>query len=58
MQPEDTIFVGDTGIDIQTANNANMLAIGVPWGFRDKKELIENGAKQVLNHPLDLIKLL
>lgn len=56
--PEETIYVGDTGIDMQTANNANMIAVGVPWGFRDKKELNENGAKHILNHPLDLIELL
>lgn len=56
--PEETIFIGDTGIDIQTANNAKMLAVGVSWGFRNKKELIEHGAKHILNHPLDLIPLL
>lgn len=56
--PEETILVGDTAIDMQTANNANMLAVGVPWGFRDKKELIENDAKHILNHPLDLIAVL
>ena len=58
VQPEETIYVGDTAIDMQTANNANMLAVGVPWGFRDKTELIENGAKHVLEHPLDLITIL
>lgn len=56
--PEETIYLGDTAIDMQTANNANMLAVGVIWGFRDKKELIENGAKQVLNDPLDLMVIL
>ncbi len=58
IQPEEAIYVGDTAIDMQTANNANMLAVGAPWGFRDKKELIDNGAKHILKHPLDLIKLL
>ncbi|WP_147678543.1 HAD family hydrolase [Algibacter pacificus] len=56
--PEETIYVGDTGIDIQTAKNANMLPVGVTWGFRDKNELIEHGAKHILNHPLDLISIL
>jgi phosphoglycolate phosphatase len=56
--PEETIYVGDTAIDMQTAHNANMLAVGVPWGFRDKKELIDNGAKHILNHPLDLMDVL
>lgn len=58
VQPEEAIYVGDTAIDMQTANNAKMLAVGAPWGFRTEKELIDSGAKHILNHPLDLIKLL
>lgn len=58
VKPKDTIYVGDTAIDMQTAKNANMLAVGVPWGFRDKKELIENGADYILNKPQDLMHLL
>jgi phosphoglycolate phosphatase len=58
LKPEEIIFVGDSGIDMQTATNANMFAVGVSWGYRPKEELIENGAKQVLNHPLDLIDIL
>lgn len=58
LPPEDIIFVGDTAIDIQTAQNANMLAVGVSWGFRDKNELVESGAKHILNHPLELMDLL
>jgi phosphoglycolate phosphatase len=58
LKPEEIIFVGDSGIDMQTATNANMFAVGVSWGYRPKEELIENGAKQVVNHPLDLIEIL
>ena len=58
LKPEEIIFVGDSGIDMQTATNANMFAVGASWGYRPKKELIENGAKQVLSHPLDLIEIL
>lgn len=58
LKPEDIIFVGDSGIDIQTAKNASMYAVGVSWGFKPTEELIAYGAKQVLNHPLDLIKIL
>jgi len=52
------INVGDSGIDMQIANNAGMYAIGALWGFRTKKEIISNGAKFVINNPLDLIKIL
>jgi phosphoglycolate phosphatase len=58
LEPEEIIFVGDSGIDMQTATNANMHAVGVLWGYRHTKELIANGAKLILNHPLDLIPLL
>lgn len=58
LKTEEIIFVGDSGIDMQTAANANMLAVGVSWGYRPEEELIANGAKYVLNHPLDLIKVL
>jgi phosphoglycolate phosphatase len=58
IDPKDIIYVGDTGIDMQTANNANMYGIGVLWGFRPKEELISNGAKHIINNPLDLIEIL
>lgn len=58
IKTEEIIYVGDTGIDMQTANNANMLAVGVSWGFRSKEELISNGAKHVLDKPLDLLNIL
>jgi len=58
IKPEEIIYVGDTGIDMETANNANMLAVGVSWGFRTKKELIENGAKLVIDHPWELTTIL
>ena len=58
LKPEEIIFIGDSGIDMQTATNANMFAVGVLWGYRPKEELIEHGAKQVLSHPLDLLEIL
>jgi phosphoglycolate phosphatase len=58
LKPEEMIFVGDSGIDMQTATNANMHAVGVLWGYRPTNELIANGAKLILNHPLDLIPIL
>ena len=58
LKTEEIIFVGDSGIDMQTATNSNVLAVGVSWGYRPEEELIANGAKHVLNHPLDLIQVL
>jgi len=57
MHPKNVLFAGDSGIDMQTANNSGMFAVGALWGFRTKEELALNGAKYFLSHPLDLLKL-
>jgi phosphoglycolate phosphatase len=56
--PENIIFMGDSGVDMQTANNAGMYAVGALWGFRYGEELSANGAKLLLNQPLDLLAVL
>ncbi len=58
LDPEDFVYVGDTDVDMQTANRAGMYAVGALWGFRTKEELLANGAKYILNRPADLIDLL
>jgi len=55
---KDIHFVGDTDIDMQTAKNANMIAVGVDWGFRDRKELLANGADFIVNTPKDIFNLI
>lgn len=58
ISPEDLIYMGDTDVDMQTANSAGMYAVGASWGFRTKEELFSSGAKYMLDHPLDLIRIL
>ena len=58
LSKAEVIYVGDSGIDMQTANNAGIYAAGALWGFRTEEELISNGAKYLLHQPSDLIKLL
>lgn len=58
LAPQNFLYLGDTNIDMQTARAAGMCPIGVSWGFRTVKELDESGASAVLQHPLDLLKLL
>lgn len=52
---EETIFVGDTPVDMETGTNAGMRTVGVTWGFRSAKELLDTGADQVIDHPRDLL---
>ena len=37
--PEEVLYVGDSGVDMQTAINSGVDAVGVTWGFRPKAEL-------------------
>lgn len=55
---ENIFFIGDSDVDMQTATNANMKAVGVKWGFRSVEELLENGADYIVQTPLDILELL
>jgi phosphoglycolate phosphatase len=54
--PESVLFVGDTEVDVLTANRAGMHAVGVLWGFRSEQILRDSGAKTLAHHPLDILK--
>ena len=56
LAPENILFLGDTRVDMNTATNAGMHPVGALWGFRPKSELVENGAKLLLEHPMDLFQ--
>ena len=52
------LYVGDTSTDMQTAVAASLYPTGVLWGFREREELVEHGARSLLKHPRDLMTLL
>ncbi|MDR1656408.1 MAG: HAD family hydrolase [Deltaproteobacteria bacterium] len=54
--PRETIYVGDSAVDILTAKNANLTPLGAAWGFRTKTELIEAGAAAVFDRPIDILE--
>lgn len=58
IKNEDWLFVGDSGIDMETAVNSQMVGAGALWGFRTKEELATAGAKLFLSDPLELLALL
>lgn len=41
---ETSVYIGDSEVDVQTAQNAGLDCISVLWGFRDKDFLASNGA--------------
>ena len=58
ISPPQFIYLGDSDIDMKTANNAGMFAIGAGWGFRSEQELLDTGAKAVIKHPSELMRYL
>lgn len=56
VQPEEVAYLGDTSVDMETARNAGFLPVGVTWGFRPREELVESGAKILLDHPMELLE--
>lgn len=58
VEPSECLYMGDTKIDMITAKSANIDSIGVLWGFRDKEELEQNGAKYIATSQVEAIKLI
>lgn len=54
---DETVFIGDSGVDINTAKRACVDSIGVTWGFRPEKELIEHYADNIVHSPNEIIDL-
>lgn len=46
---KDAVYIGDSEVDIATAENAKMDCISVDWGFRDRDVLIKNGATVIVS---------
>lgn len=58
VSAEDTLYVGDSGVDMQTAKNGGVESVGVTWGFRPLSELEANGAQHIINKPSELLAYL
>ncbi len=52
------IYVGDSDVDIITAQNAGVPCISVTWGFRGEEELLAAGARYLCRRPAELPALI
>ena len=52
------LYVGDSGVDMQTARAAGMHAVGVRWGFRGEEELLRDGAQHLVGKPGEILDFL
>lgn len=58
IPPAEFLYLGDTATDMHCAVNAGMLPIGALWGFRTAEELQSSGARQLVQHPMDVLSCL
>ena len=52
----DSIYIGDSEVDIETARNAGIPCVSVLWGFKDRKFLEESGATMLVHSMEELTK--
>ncbi|MDR1509358.1 MAG: HAD-IA family hydrolase [Synergistaceae bacterium] len=59
VSPAETMFIGDTAVDMETAGNAGCVFVGVTWGFRPEEisAARDGGAGFVIDSPSELIDL-
>ena len=58
IHPTELLYLGDSGVDMETAIGADMYPVGALWGFRSAEELLSSGAKALIAYPNDLLSFL
>lgn len=58
IEKNDVLYVGDSGVDMQTAANAGVTACGVTWGFRPRAELEEFNPAYIVDSAKEIERLL
>lgn len=56
VEAADCVYVGDSEVDVQTANNAGLDCIAVTWGYRDLDVLKKNHPKYILDSPEEILQ--
>ena len=54
-EKDSAVYVGDSDVDLETANNSGLPCISVLWGFRDRDFLKQHGAKTFISAPSELL---
>ena len=51
-------YSGDSEVDVVTARNSGLPCIGVSWGFRDRKVLVDGGASYIADSAEDILSIM
>lgn len=58
VSDEETLYVGDSDVDVFTAHNAGVRVCGVEWGFRGREELLSAGADFIAKDAEELLYII
>ena len=58
LTPKDAVYIGDSEVDLETAQNSGLPCISVDWGFRTRSFLLAHGAEVIVSSPAELLPLL
>lgn len=56
-EKKDVLYIGDSGVDMQTCINAGIEAVGVTWGCRSRAELEEYSPAHIVDHPSGILSI-
>lgn len=56
--PEETLYLGDTEIDLETARRAGIPSVGVLWGYRKREKLEKSSPDYLIARPEEVLDLL
>jgi phosphoglycolate phosphatase len=57
LAPGETVFAGDSEVDIETGLNAGCFPVGVAWGYRPKETIARAGARVIIDRPEELLEV-
>lgn len=58
VYPGETVYVGDSDVDLLTARNAGTECICVKWGYRGKEYLQNMGTRRIADTPRELLEMI
>ena len=58
FKPDEAVYIGDSNVDMQTAHNSGIKAIGVLWGFRTRQELEKETPFRIIDKPELIIDII